>query len=170
MTIFYALQKLRASALQAILDDRLLVTKSGDTSRVSNATLQADPHLTLDLQADYTYAIEWTIFSLSPAAADIQFGITFPAGADPTPFGGLRLVSSASVTGDLDPGAYEDATSGVSNLVAAGSALANLTILKATIAMSTTAGAVTLQWAQGASNAGTTTVYAGSSMEAKRQR
>lgn len=168
-TLFYALQKLRASDLQALHDDHPRVAKTGDTSRVSNATLTADPHLTLDLLANYTYILDFTLFSLSPAAADIQFALTFPAGAT-TPFGGLRLVSTASVTGDLDPGAYSSATSGTSNIGAAGSAGANTTLLQATIVMSSTVGAVTLLWAQSSSNVGTTTLYQGSSMQGLRIR
>lgn len=168
-TLFYVGQKLRASNLQDIIDDHLAVAKPIDTPFISDNSLNNDPHLVLALKANYTYIVDITAYSNSATTADIQFALAFPAGAS-TPFGALRLVSSASVTGDLDPGGYALATSGTSNVVAAGSGLVNMQILRATVLMGATAGNLTLMWAQSASVASNTTLYAGSSMTAKRIR
>lgn len=166
-TQFYALQKLRASALQALVDDHLLVTKSGDTPRATNTTLQDDPHLMLTLQAGYNYACEWKLYFNAPAAADIKFAITF-SGTLAT-FGGLRMVdTSAGLTGNVDPGAYSSATSGSSTITAGGTGGVTSLILYTTVSPST-GGALTLQWAQLAAS-GTTTLYQGSSMRADRER
>jgi hypothetical protein len=167
--LFYVGQKLRASNLQDIIDDHLSVAKSVDTPRISTTTLTADPHLVLPFAANYTYIVNFVIYHNSATAADIQFALSFPSGAT-TPFGGLRLVTSASVTGDVDPGAYSSATSGTSNITAAGSGLANTTLLFATVIMGSTAGNVSLMWAQNASTASNTTLYTGSSMTAERIR
>lgn len=171
MTVtFYALQKLRASDVQAIIDDRLMVAKPSATTRISNATLAADPHLVLTLQASYTYVIRGVMYVSSGTTPDAQFALSFPAGAT-TPFGGVRMVTtSAGATGDVDVGAYTSATSGTSNLGVGGSGGTQTTLIEATIVMSTTAGDVTVLWAQNTNTASNTVLETGSHLMAYRIR
>lgn len=167
---FYALQKLRASALQALVDDTVKAYKFGNTDRPGTTTLTADPHLVLPLKATYVYTVIYTLYYVAPAAADIKFAIDYPTGADPVPFGGLRMVdTSAGLVGDVDPGAYSDAVDATDFITAGGTGLNAFCILSATVDMDTTAGDLTLQWAQRASS-GTTTLLQGSSAIAWRHR
>lgn len=167
---FYALQKLRASDLQAIVDDRLKVAKSGDTPRSTTTSLVADPHLVLPLQANYTYSILWTLYYNAPAAGDIKFAIDYPAGATTPPYGGLRMVdSSAGLTGNVDPGAYATAADATDSITMGGTGGNAFGILASTIIMGPTAGNLSLLWAQLASS-GTTTLLKGSAAVADRHR
>lgn len=167
---FYALQKLRASALQALVDDTVKAYKFGNTDRPGTTTLSADPHLVLPLKASYTYSVLYTMYYNAPAAADIKFALDYPTGADPVPFGGLRMVdTSAGLVGDVDPGAYADAVDATDIVTAGGTGGNAFCLLAATVVMSTTAGDLTLTWAQRASS-GTTTLLEGSSAIAWRHR
>lgn len=167
---FYALQKLRASALQALVDDRVMAYKSGDTPRSTTTTLQADPHLVLPLKANYTYSVRWTIYYSTPAAADLKMAIDYPAGATSPPFGALRMVdTSAALVGDLDPGAYATAGDGTDTITAGGTGGNAICTLSATIVMGSTADNLLLLWAQKASS-GTTTLLAGCDAIAWRHR
>lgn len=163
----YAGQRLRASFLQEIINDRMVITKAGDTPRTTTTTLQADPHLTMTLASGYNYVVDWKLYYNAPAAADIKFAITFTGTL--AAFGGLRMVdTSAGLTGNVDPGAYSSATSGSSTITAGGTGGVASLALYTTISPST-GGALTLSWAQLASS-GTTTLYQGSSMIAQRER
>lgn len=167
-TPFYVGQKLRASTLQDLLDDNLRIAKASSLPRTS-ATLSADSELALTLKASYTYKLMIGAYFLAAVAGDIQFALSVPAGST-FPFGGLRMVdSSAGLVGDVDPGAYDSATSGSSALTAGGTGLASFALLTATVVVGGTPGAVTLLWALKAAS-GTTTLYAGSWMTAERFR
>jgi hypothetical protein len=172
MTItFYAGQKLRASDLQGLVDDHIRKAKPAPgTARQSTTTLTADPDLVLPLQANYTYMIHGVMYSTSPASADIQFAISFPALATAT-FGASRLATSvAAATGDGDWGAYDSATSGVSAIGVGGTGGVQYTTISSTVVMGSTAGDFTIMWAQLASVASDTTLEGGSWIAGIRER
>jgi len=170
-TSFVALQKLRASDLQALLDDHLRVAKTANTDRASTTTPAADPHLSLTLKANTTYIVRFVLFMTGATAGDLACRLTFPAGAS-TPWGGLRLLNSSTATnGSLDAAGVGTAISGTSDIgVATVTSNGSMCTLEACVAMGSTAGAVGLSWCQGSSNATNTTLYAGSFMTATRIR
>lgn len=166
---FYALQKLRASDLQDILDDNPRVFKYNDTVRISNAVLAADPELTLHLKGGYSYDFEFRVFYGSGAVPDIQFSVAFPSGAAVT-WGAQRIVTGASPSGDIDAGVYIVPTSAVSTIGAAGTGGDTLITISGSIVMPSTDGDITLWWAQNTSTASNTTVEKRSTVSAKRYR
>lgn len=152
----YAGQRLTASLLASM--QPYTVYKAADESVTSSTTLQDDNHLILPLLAGATYTVEGGLFydgqfnagnlkltwSL-PAAATIFWSPNAPA------VGGAAAYASQAVTsGNLSIGTYG---TGGSKTTAS---------ISATVTTFGTAGNMTLRWAQDASNATPTTIYAGS--------
>lgn len=167
--VFYAGQRLRASDLQGLIDDFPKRVKLNDTTRISTATLAADPELTLTLKAGYTYDFTVKVFYGSGSVPDINFAMAFPAGSAIT-WGGIRIVSGASPTGDMDAGVYTAPTSAVSSIAAAGTGGDTIIKIEGTIVMPVTDGDITLWWTQNTLTASNTTVYKRSTISAVRYR
>lgn len=131
------------------------VVKTADTSRTTNTTITADPHLTIEVEASAKYLVVLRAAILSPAAADFQCDWSVPTGAT------LNRYSIHYATGTVvSPSAAFDAsfsTSGSDDAL----------LIMGTLVVSTTAGSLTWRWAQFASS-GTTTVYEGSSLHLVR--
>jgi hypothetical protein len=155
-------------ATTALLDDRelLSVTKTSNQI-VNNSTVKVtDTHLTLPLAASSTYHVSVMVIVSGPTGADWAQAWTFPTGATGTQFvHGPELpvtsvrstniqVRSASLSTALSYG-----TDGTEN-----SAIRE----ELWVTTSTTAGSLTLTWAQNAAVVGSTTVRTGSWMTANR--
>lgn len=171
--------RLRASVVQAWIDeinningDRTMVIKGSNSTRSTantGSTLTADPHLTAPVLASTTYKFDIMVYHRSPTAADIKFSLDFPAGSSIT-WGAVRMVTSATLTGDFDAGVYIAPTAQVSAISAGGTATDQMTLIQGTIVVGATPGNLTLWWAQDTANASDTTLWARSSLELRRQR
>lgn len=155
--------------LQNLFNDTLKVVKGANSPAKTNNTLAADPDLFLALAASSTYIFRAAIYHNSGTTPDIQFAMAFPASSTIT-WGGVRLVTTAALTGDADFGVYTAPTSATSAISAAGTASDQLTIIEGTINTSTTPGNLQLYWAQATTTASNTFVLARSSMTAWRVR
>ncbi|MFD9515954.1 hypothetical protein [Streptomyces sp. NPDC059979] len=141
------------------------IVKGSNTSRTSTTTLAADPHLALNVSASATYLVDGFIdydgafgagglkvdFTL-PAGAVLRWGLLGNVVADTT----QKYASNTADTGSLTAGTY-----GTGGTHTAGTLRGYLTVAG-------TAGALTMRWAQNASNATATTVYAGSWIRLER--
>lgn len=168
MTFYYRELKAGAVATKATLDDRELLSavKTGNQT-VNNTTVKvSDSALTLPLAASSTYHVSVMVIASGPTGADWAQAWSVPAGTTGTQFNqGPELpvtsvrstniqARSASLSTTLSYG-----TDGTEN-----SAIRE----ELWVTTSTTAGNLTLTWAQNAAVAGTTTVWAGSWITAYR--
>jgi hypothetical protein len=134
-----------------------LVNKGSDTTRNTNTTTSADPTLQFSLAASTTYAIRCTIKYTTPDAADLKVGLSGPA--SPTEVYGAWMGSATTV-----------ATSGYAayptNIaVTQGSDGMRMLLTELVVENGANTNTFSFDWAQNTSNAGPTTVKAGSYCE-----
>ena len=143
---------------------RLTVTKASATTRTATVTYADDPALTLTLPVG-TYDLSGMLVYDSSTTADIKVKLATPTGTT----GVWTLTGAASgVTTETGSGTWgaKDLATGVT-LGGAGVGTAMLAQVMGRITV-TTAGAVTVQWAQAASDATNTTMQASSCLAALR--
>jgi len=132
------------------------VTKGGDTSRSSTTTLTNDPDLAFTAIANINYYVFVGLY-YDAGAGLIKFDLSLPAGASRNQLpGGLDTSVTASGSGIVR------LTRNAQNLGSAGAGTTVGAIYTAQVTMSSTAGAVTFQWAQNSSSGTATIVKAGS--------
>lgn len=161
-----------AAMMNAHIRDNLLaigqhtyVFKAADTSRVSTATLAADPDLTFAVGSGETWLWEAVVAftDASAGVADIKFAANGPANT-----GGFWTIPNAqwgvSDTLTLSTAPPYDGSTAVS---IGGAAAARVVLIRGSIAASS-AGSVAVYWAQVASNASAVAVKAGSHLIARR--
>lgn len=154
-----------------IVDKRILipalpygVKKSADTGRTNN-TLTDDPHLVIPVAPSTTYKVEATLIVDGSASGDFKWNFNGPSGATAqiAPFGQFGTTITTSPNTGSTFIAQGLANAGVaSGMIGVGSKM--IILLQGILVTSSTAGNLTLQWAQGTTNATATTVYTGSSL------
>lgn len=146
--------------------------KTADEIVNNTATVQNDDHLTQAVRANSRYIFDVVLYHQSVSVApDLRCRFTFPTGATTsvgmhaqsetgtqapnTTFNGVALTNdAASPTGDF--------------LLGLAVALPTMTIFKGVIETGSTAGSLTLQWAQVTATAENTTVFKWSYMRMER--
>lgn len=136
--------------------------KTADESVTSSITLQNDDHLVFAIAASEVWVAEYTLFMTGASTGDFQYAFTVPAGAT-----GIHGVQGATATtSDATSTLMTEKVFAVLTSAPAVGTVASGTLTVARIYLqvtnSTTAGNVTLQWAQAASDVTATTVKAGS--------
>ena len=162
MATFYAGQRLTASLLQGAVGVK--AGKGADTARSSantGTTLTADPDLTVTLAANSVYLVSLMLLYKggTTGSSDFKFAWSLPAGASlageymgiANPIG----LISATITGASVTVSYTNGTGTPFDVT-----------IEATVTTSSTAGNLTLTWAQNTSSATSTTLMAGSSLRA----
>lgn len=170
MTTYNAGQRLTGAQLNAIVtdaDEVLNVVKTANQTVNNSAVLVDDSELFIPVAALTTYVFTAMVLFTSGTTPDIKYGFTFPALAT-CQWGSVRLVSSASPTGDADFGSYSSATSGTSVVAAAGTGGDQIATVMGTLVVGATSGTLRLQWAQNTATASNTVVYLGSYLTANR--
>jgi hypothetical protein len=143
----------------------ITIYKTADETVTSSATLQDDNHLTFPIGANETWVVEFGLFYFALAAADIKKSISVPSGAT-FRFGQQGILFTvAAHFGDGD-----NLSAGSSSSYATAGSDTNdvMTTFAGMIFNGSTAGNVTLQWAQNTSNGSGTTLYKGSFLRARR--
>jgi len=150
------------TVLQEMLPD--IAVKSSATSRASTTTLTADPHLVVSLEANavYEFDLDLSYNGGTNGSSDLKFAFTGPSGYSMT-FGTLLVAIPAGVT----LGGGTQASTLVSGSVGTSTPL--YARVSGTVTTSTTAGSLTLTWAQNTSSATNTTLTTGCKMRVKRQ-
>lgn len=154
-----------------IADMSKVVEKGSDTSRASTSTLADDPALTLAVSANASYIMNaFVIFGAGGAASTngFKFAWTGPSGAT------MNWVPHTKIDTDATNAATSIwmAQRDIGTTISSGGAGANTIKVIARpyglLKTSSTAGSLTLQWAQATSNGTATIVYAGSWIELRR--
>ena len=138
-----------------------LIVKTADETVNGSATLQNDDELLFAVAANETWQFEGVLFYTSGATPDIKITATGPSGAVGR-FGVVATSSNLSVEGrndELGTGVTITSPAGNPGIVHFYGAIAN----------GANAGNLTLQWAQGTSDASDTIVHAGSYIKYQEQ-
>lgn len=143
----------------------LAAYKASDTSRASNTTQASDPDLTVAVAANCTYWVDvWLNYEGgTQGSSDLKLGFAVPSGA--------TLRSSATFTGQSGGSNTEGYyASGGSALTPGTNGAGNIRgfILHGTLAVSSSAGSLTLSWAQNTSSGTATTIHTGSVLVLQR--
>ncbi len=131
------------------------VVKSTDTARSSTTTTSADPALQFSLLANTKYIIRCSIFVTTNATADLKLTLTGPA--SPTAVYGSYIT--------VPTGQSLVFTSYPSNQGVTGTGTEWPLTIFLVVQNGANAGTFSFDWAQNTSDAGTTTVKAGSNIE-----
>lgn len=116
------------------------------------ATLQDDDELMFPIAANESWAFRFVVQANVGATPDIKFAVTAPSGATCT----VSLIDTEAAVSNANLGC------GVSTGLVTGNNTDDTYEIVGSVANSTTAGNVTLQWAQNSANATSITVYSGS--------
>jgi hypothetical protein len=166
----YAGQRITATLAMSMLP--LEAYKATGTTRTATTTFADDPDLTLALEANATYWVEFFIKYAAVTAEQFKTNWTVPAGATG---GRARHGVSSAVNDTTAGGPFGDGAwghHGFTTTLTYGTRNSGSNQVFAYeigfVTTSTTAGNVALSWAQNASGATGTTVSAGSYARAKR--
>ena len=129
--------------------------KTASTSRATNTTLTADPHLIAPMAANAMYDLSGLLDYEADVTGDFKFQFTLPAGATMN-FNWVGFSSSDAFTNNAQNVAATVATAGGGG---AGSANSRGINLMGNIIMSSTAGNLGINWAQVVSSATATIVH-----------
>jgi hypothetical protein len=154
---FLAGQRITASLLSSGLPQT--ARKTADTSRASTTTATADPHLAFDVEASAVYAWHGWIKYFADPAADLMVDFTVPSGSLGEWNGfaaGSGTTTSSTVGYSLRTEAND--VSQARNFYGTSDA-DHGAHLYGILRVSTTAGAFSLDWAQGTSSATATVLY-----------
>lgn len=140
--------------------------KTSDTSRSNTATLANDPDLLITPPVSTVWAIQGVLIIEGGSVGDMKIAFSFPTGATLTwglidnPTG----ITTPYTSNTVFTGAFGSATSGSSffsaGLIGAGSQF--YTPVGGLLTMGSTAGNLTVQWAQNTSDGTAATMKAGS--------
>lgn len=143
------------------------VRKTAAESVASSTTYQDDDQLRFAIGASETWAATFVMLVDGDPAADVKFQITAPAGATVMAAGlGLESAATANIGSLYAYGGSGD-VGGFGTVSANGTVSAPI-LVYASVLNASTAGFVTLQWAQRVSNATATVVRAGSFLTAEK--
>lgn len=145
-----------------------IVTKTADQSVTSSTTLVNDTHLLFAGLASTNYKFRMVGFVTGSINGDIKLGFTFPSLAT-IHWMGYGIDSAATTqAGNLQSAGYVNSTTVDQTLIFNAHGNGCLVVAEGFIQFSTNAGNLRLRWAQGTSNATSTTLLKGSSLEWKK--
>lgn len=150
------------------------VRKSADETVTSTTTLQDDDELLFAIGASENWIAQVSLYVVTGSTADFRLAFTVPASATIL-VNGMAHGTSTDVSGSVVLAAIGDVyriraatPGGTISLTGSSANIAWVISLEVVVANSTTAGNVTLQFAQGTSDGANTTVKASSSLIAYR--
>lgn len=172
-------QRITASLLRSM--QPLVVRKTADTARTSTTTTTADPHLSLNVEANGVYVWDgWMKYS-ADTAGDIVFDFTVPSGAlgewgafgpgivvigaDDTP---LALQTDTQQSTGYMLRAETNDVSQSRTYGGLGTSVGLTVLMNGTLRVGSNAGTFSLDWAQGTSSANATTLFTDSWLKFQR--
>ena len=141
----------------------ITVIKAATATVSTNTTLQDDDELLFAIGASENWVVQFYLHVSTALAADFKAAITVPTSV--TLDAHTVLMSTNGIGQDIGA---RTTTSGTGMSVTSSSGALFFVIVYASVKNSTTAGNVTLQWAQNSSDASNTQVLLGSFLQAHR--
>lgn len=160
-----------ATDVSAILDEidfmsGVFAHKTADEPLASNTTFQNDDHLSLPFAASKMYTIDGKLYLEGPTAGDIKLQLTWTGTVTRLDWAATGLATTATTAeGDMLSIAQLGATTPPVAPITTGTITSNWSTIEVSgLLIASTAGVLTLQWAQATSNATNTIVKKGSWM------
>ena len=143
-------------------DPEIFRAKVNNATRTTT-TLSDDSELSFYAGANTVWEIDVEVYYTAPTGGDLKFGFNVPSGAA----GKLAVIGPAydSTTYDSQPGIHRSGVLNGGNFRVGGIGADGYAKIRAYLRMGSTAGNVTVQWAQDAAS-GTTTIYSDTSLRA----
>ena len=138
----------------------LIVRKPSDESVTSSTALQDDNHLILPVLANEVWKLNLEVIYSASTTGDFKFGFTFPTGGRLD----VQMLGLQSAVVHLGGFSVTTSPSGTDNFDGLGSTAHFPLPIWGIYTNGANAGNLTLQWAQQASDATATTVYANSTL------
>lgn len=135
--------------------------KSADQDITSSTTLVDATGLSVAIGAGEKMIVEWTLRFTFAAAGAVKVAVTTPSGA-------TQLIVASMLPDAIVPASGATTVSGTAIPLAPALATAGVVTVTAAVTNSTTAGSVTLQFAQNASSGTATSLKANSCVVARR--
>lgn len=156
------------AAATAVASGWTTVTKTADETITSDSTLSDDATLKFSVSANTKYRFRFNVFFKTGATADFKYALTGPA--SPTILAVRMSVCAAfgSVVNYRPMGQYSDTAQSLLGSPASAVNEGGFVILEGVLHNGANAGTVAFQWAQDTSDAGSTSVLAGSTLEWKQ--
>lgn len=156
------------AAATAVASGWTTVTKTADETITSDSTLSDDATLKFSVSANTKYRFRFNVFFKTGATADFKYALTGPA--SPTILAVRMSVCAAfgSVVNYRSMGQYSDTAQSLLGSPASAVNEGGFVILEGVLHNGANAGTVAFQWAQDTSDAGSTSVLAGSTLEWKQ--
>lgn len=159
-------QRLTAELLDSMLPR--FARKTTDTSRASTTTLADDEHLTFTVEANAVYAMDGWIKYFASTTPDIQIGFATPTGTLGE-WGWLMPGSTTTGTATAGYSIRTDTNDAADPRAGYGTSDSNMyTPISGLWRIGSTAGSLTLRWAQNTSNATATIVFTDSWLRLQR--
>jgi hypothetical protein len=133
----------------------MVVRKTADETISASTTFQDDNELSIAVEASSTYWCHLHLQTSSGTTPDFKYQFSKPSGATTPAWNAVYFTAAAALTASISGDALTTGGFGADFPVEAWGFLVT----------SSTAGQFTLQWAQNTSDAGSTTVRAGSALE-----
>jgi len=131
------------------------VVKSANKTVTSSTTLQNDNELLYAMDANTNYIFEMMLLITGATAGDMKFALTVPSGGDLRASGFGPFSGTTSLYGPISSSGGT-----ISSVETYGTTNPTMVFVKGVVMNGSTAGDLQLQWAQNASSATATTVYA----------
>jgi len=149
------------SNIQQQIDKTRRIIKSADESRTSSGSYLDDSEMTLTVEANTKYYIKVIVIATAVNnVGRIKYRLSGPAGATSKTSNSALNAQTANVANEIIGGSGWTHSSG--------DATERMTSIEGTIIISSTAGSITVQWAQAASDAGATVMKAGAILELRK--
>lgn len=144
--------------------------KSADEHVNNSTTLQDDDHLTFAVGADEIWVVQYHLYiTCTSATPDFKCALSVPASTTGKIAQHGAAPGNTVVEGDMSSLSFATVTTALtSGVTASGSAAPAFTLFSASVATSSTAGSIVLQWAQNTATATNTTLQTGSFLVADR--
>lgn len=147
-----------------------IIYKTADEPIGSSTALQNDNHLIVPVVANATYEARWVLRYSAATTGDLKFTFTLPASATGEKSSAHAPLAATTCSNTSTTLVTNDITQTDANVGGAGTGAGNicLLVIDSLVTTAGTAGNITLQWAQVASDATNTTVHAGSYVTYRR--
>lgn len=139
----------------------ITAVKSGDSVKISNTTITADPHLVIAVAANAVYDVELVVFYTQGTTGQLLAHFTGPTSAT---FDWSAWMLDQGVTAGNVGSVRPLRRSITDTLTMGGNTIASTALIKGRLAVSSTAGTFSFDWAQAVSQATVLTVMSGSYM------
>lgn len=144
-----------------------VILKSSNETRTSTSSVSDDGSLTFSAAANTKYQITYYLMASGPASGGWKCGMNVPSGSTGYFGSTFDYDDVSSSWGSRSVGSTKSSTALLSGTVPASSMATSGRTgigIRAAVETSSTAGSITLQWAQNSSNASATTIYQNSFM------